>query len=300
MKLHQLKYFSEVCRQRGISKAAETLHISQPAVSNAIKELEAEFNLKLFKRVDQKLILTKEGAYFLLEVEELLGRVNDLTQKMYDLGAKAEVVRVGLPPMLSVMAFQLIHEFSKEYPHIRLEFYDESSLKLRKMLQEDKVDVIIVSGMNTDFSNLGFTGLQSTELLFCVNRDHPLAKESKVSIVHAALEPLVMFQDGFYVKERVLELFHEVGYTPKVMWSTQQLNTHIQLIRHGLVCGFLFREIVENEPAIVGLPLEIPISINIEMIWQKNGKLYQNIKCFIQYAQQYIKTNGLKCPVDNF
>ena len=67
---------------------------------------------------NQKLILTKEGAYFLLEVEELLGRVNDLTQKMYDLGAKAEVVRVGLPPMLSVMAFQLIHEFSKEYPHI--------------------------------------------------------------------------------------------------------------------------------------------------------------------------------------
>ena len=57
MKLHQLKYFSEVCRQNGISRAAVALHISQPAVSNAIKELEAEFNLQLFKRVDQRLTL---------------------------------------------------------------------------------------------------------------------------------------------------------------------------------------------------------------------------------------------------
>lgn len=295
MKLHQLKYFSEVCRQKGISKAAAVLHISQPAVSNAIKELEAEFNLMLFKRVDQKLVLTKEGAYFLLEVEELLGKINDLTQKMYDLGNKKDVVRVGVPPMLSIMAFQVIQEFFKEYPQIRLELCDESSLKLRKMLQDDQVDVIIVSGMNTDFHNLGFSKLQNTELLFCVNRNHPLAKEKQVSVEHVALEPLVMFQDGFYVKERVLELFHEVGYSPKVFWNTQQLNTHLQLIRNGLACGFLFREIVENEPAIVGIPLEAPISIDIEMIWQKNGKRYQNIKCFIQFAQQYINQHGLHC-----
>lgn len=295
MKLHQLKYFSEVCRQKGISKAAATLHISQPAISNAIKELEEEFGFKLFKRVDQKLVLTKEGAFFLLEVEELLEKVSDLTQKMYDLGSRRDVVRVGLPPMISVMAFRLIREFCKMYPDIRLELCDESSLKLRKMLQEDMVDVIIVSGMNTDFNNFGFMALESTELLFCVNKNHSLAKETRVSMAHAALEPLVMFQDGFYVKERVLELFHEIGYTPKVMWNTQQLNTHLQLIRNGLASGFLFREIVKNDPDIVGIPLETPVAIDIEMIWQKNGKMYQNIKCFIQFAQKYVREHGLSC-----
>ncbi|MDE6959784.1 MAG: LysR family transcriptional regulator [Lachnospiraceae bacterium] len=295
MKLHQLKYFSEVCRQNGISRAAAALHISQPAVSNAIKELEAEFNLQLFKRADQKLTLTKEGAYFLLEVEELLAKVNDLTQKMYDLRKHKEVVRVGLPPMISVMAFQLIQEFHSQNPQVHLELYDEPSIKLRKMLQEDQVDVIIVSGMNTDFVNFGFSKLQSTELLFCVNQNHPLAREPYISIAHAALEPLAMFHDGFYVKERVLELFHEVGYTPKVLWNTQQFNTHIQLIRNGIASGFLFREIVENEPDIVGIPLEEPVHIDVEIIWQKNGKLYQNIKCLIQFAQQYAKASGLRC-----
>lgn len=98
MKLHQLQYFQEVCTQNSITKAAESLHISQPAVSNAIKELEEEFHLKLFKRVNKKLILTKEGAYFLLEVEELLNKSDALTEKMRRLGDRKSIVRLGLPP----------------------------------------------------------------------------------------------------------------------------------------------------------------------------------------------------------
>lgn len=65
MKLHQLRYFQEVCRQHSITKAAEELHISQPAVSAAIRELEEEFGLKLFKRSHKKLVLTTEDPIFL-------------------------------------------------------------------------------------------------------------------------------------------------------------------------------------------------------------------------------------------
>ena len=295
MKLHQLQYFREVCAQNGITKAAETLHISQPAVSNAIKELEEEFHVKLFKRVDKRLILTKEGAYFLLEVEELLSRANALTQKMYHLGTQKNLIRIGLPPMISVMAFRLIQDFHSAHPEIELELYDEASLTLRRMLQEDKVDVIIVSGMNTDFTNLGFCKLQRSELLFCVNRNHQLAGEPCVSIAHAALEPVVMFKSSFHVREKVLERFHENGCTPRVMWTTQQLYTQLQLIRNGMAAGFLFREIVENEEDITGIPLDPPMETDIEMVWLKNGKVYQDINCFIRFTQEHCRKYGRKC-----
>lgn len=103
MKLHQLRYFQEVCRQQSITKAAENLHISQPAVSAAIRELEEEFDLKLFKRSHKKLALTTEGSYFLLEVEELLEKAKQISDDMTRLQKKNTCIRIGLPPMIEAL-----------------------------------------------------------------------------------------------------------------------------------------------------------------------------------------------------
>lgn len=96
MKLHQLRYFQEVCRQHSITKAAEELHISQPAVSAAIRELEEEFGLRLFKRSHKKLILTTEGSYFSLEVEELLQKAKQIADDMTRLQKKNNSI-TGIP-----------------------------------------------------------------------------------------------------------------------------------------------------------------------------------------------------------
>lgn len=295
MKLYQLQYFKEVCVQNGITKAAESLHISQPAISNAIKELEEEFDLKLFKRINKKMILTKEGAYFLLEVEELLNKADELTEKMYHLGKQKSVVRLGLPPMIGAMSISLIKAFRKTYPDIELELLDGRSLTLRRKLQEDQVDVIIVSGRNTDLDNLEGCVLQQTEYMFCVNAGHPLSGEKSISIVHAALEPLVMVKDSFYVREKVQELFQKGGCTARVAWNTDQLYTSLQLIRRGMGAGFVFREIIEREPGIVGLSLDPPLMIDIEMAWMKNGVSYRSINAFIHFAKEYTARKRLSC-----
>lgn len=108
MKLHQLRYFQEVCRQHSITKAAEELHISQPAVSAAIRELEEEFGLRLFKRSHKKLILTTEGSYFSLEVEELLQKAKQIADDMTRLQKKNTSIRVGLPPMIEALEIPLL------------------------------------------------------------------------------------------------------------------------------------------------------------------------------------------------
>ena len=120
MKLHQLRYFQEVCRQHSITKAAEELHISQPAVSAAIRELEEEFGLRLFKRSHKKLILTTEGSYFSLEVEELLQKAKQIADDMTRLQKKNTSIRVGLPPMIEALEIPLLALFHKDHPDIRL------------------------------------------------------------------------------------------------------------------------------------------------------------------------------------
>lgn len=294
MKLYQLQYFREVCLMNGITKAAESLHVSQPAVSNAIKELEEEFQIKLFKRINKKLILTEEGAYFLLEVENLLEQSDQIIRNMSRMRDKKQSVRLGLPPMIGAMSVDMICAFKKKYPDINIDLHDGSSLTLRKMLREDQVDIIIVSGRNKDLENSEGCILKTSEMVFCVNEGHHLSAEKSISIAHAALEPLVTVKDSFFVREKILNRFAENNCTARLEWTTDQLHTKIEIIRSGLASGFLLREIAEQEYGIAGIFINPPIEVDIEMSWLKNGVFYKNINCFIEFAKEYYKVNEIR------
>ncbi|NLO32727.1 MAG: LysR family transcriptional regulator, partial [Candidatus Hydrogenedentes bacterium] len=99
MTLLQLKYFQSVCRYDSVSKAAESLNISQPAISIAIKELEEEFGVSLFIRDKKRLVLTTEGTFFLNKVSEIQPQIDSLSRLMADLGNKERVLNLSVIPM---------------------------------------------------------------------------------------------------------------------------------------------------------------------------------------------------------
>ena len=287
MKLHQLRYFQEVCRQQSITKAAENLHISQPAVSAAIRELEEEFDLKLFKRSHKKLALTTEGSYFLLEVEELLDKAKQISDDMNRLQKKNTCIRIGLPPMIEALEVPLLAKFQKEHPEIRLELQHGNSLTLRKALQEERIDIAIVSGMGSDQENTDACAMRQSEIVYCVNRDHPYAKESIISMTQVSQMALVEIEGSQHFREKILERFHADHCTPKILWSTSQLYTKMQLIKNGAAGGFLYRPVAEREPDLVPISLDPPLFYDIEMLWLKNSISYETIHTFLEFARKY-------------
>ena len=120
MKLHQLQYFHEVCRQHSITKAAEVLHISQPAVSASIRELEDEFGLMLFNR-SRKESDSHQGRLLLS-----LGSGRSAAQGRTDwedmnrLKKKSTDIRLGLPPMIGALSVPLLASFSRNIRTSRL------------------------------------------------------------------------------------------------------------------------------------------------------------------------------------
>lgn len=286
MKLHQLRYFQEVCRQHSITKAAEELHISQPAVSAAIRELEEEFGLKLFKRSHKKLILTTEGSYFSLEVEELLQRAKQITDDMTRLQKKNTSIRVGLPPMIEAQEIPMLAQFHKEHPEIRLELHHGTSLTLRKALQDNRIDIAIVSGRNINPGTVGSQPMKKSEIVYCVSRNHPYAQERSLSLAQVAQEDLVEIEGSQNFRETILERFHQERCTPRVQWSTTQLYTKIQLIRSGVAGGFLYRALAEREPDLVPISLEPPLYYEIEMLWQKDAVGNETLQTILEFARK--------------
>lgn len=287
MKLHQLRYFQEVCRQHSITKAAEELHISQPAVSAAIRELEEEFGLKLFKRSHKKLILTTEGSYFSLEVEELLQRAKQIADDMTRLQKKNTSIRLGLPTMIEALEIPLLALFHKEHPEIRLELHHGTSLTLRKALQDDRIDIAIVSGNHTDPGAMASSSLQKIEIVYCVNQNHPYAREKSLSFTQVAQDDLVEIEGSQHFRETILERFHMERCTPRIQWSTTQLYTKIQLIRNGVAGGFLYRTLAEREPDLIAISLDPPLYYEIEMLWQKNAIGNETIQTLLEFARKH-------------
>ena len=98
MTLSQLRYFVEVCRWgNNITRAGEELHISQPSISNAIKDLEQEFGVLLFKRANGRLHITADGERFLLKAHELLQKADEMALTMWGAGNRKLVIGVHLP-----------------------------------------------------------------------------------------------------------------------------------------------------------------------------------------------------------
>lgn len=97
MNINQLRYFQTVCQQKSVTKAAETLHISQPSVSNALKSLENELQVSLFIRDHKKLTLTQTGEFFLEKVNHILNLFNHLHKEVKEFDEDSRrTIKIGV------------------------------------------------------------------------------------------------------------------------------------------------------------------------------------------------------------
>jgi DNA-binding transcriptional LysR family regulator len=151
------------------------------------------------------------------------------------------------------------------------------------------LDVLVVSGFNTDFENCGNYQLRSQELQFCIRRDDPLAGRHTISLEEAARHPLVLFTKDYYVRHKLTERFQEVKAEPAKYVELYQLSTHFHMIRKHGFAGFFFSDTIEGQPDMTGISLEPPMNINVEIVWRKNSWQYHGVRKFIEYVREYAR-----------
>lgn len=287
MKLYQLQYFTTVCSHNyNISRAAEALHISQPSVSNAIRDLEDEFGVCLFQRINRKLRITREGEIFLAMATDLLSRSESVVNRMRDLGDRKNHIKVGIPPMIGSFLFPVIfQEFSKVHPEIRLEAFEEGSFQIMKMVEEDLLDAAIVTMNQNDMEHFYSVKILDTETVFCVGKDHPLSRRRNISFPELEGEPLVLLRAGSYQYQMIEEAFRSCGVIPNVVFHTNQLYTMESFLRKGIASAFLFRETAARMSGIHMIPLQPPLEIHVGLVWKRGRFLYSDATRFIRFVK---------------
>lgn len=284
MKIIQLEYFCAVSRYHSITQAAQKLYVTQPAISNAIRELEKEFSVSLFNRTKNHMTLTREGEIFYQKANELLDQIHQTSSELYDLGKQTTPIRIGIPPLLSTVFFpDVLLAFQQKYPDIPVQLYEYGSIRAAKLVQEDVLDLALVNMNFYEIDKLNAQKLRSDRIVLCVCPEHPLAKEKEVTLDRIKDETFIMYNTDSVLNSTLNLLFESQGFKPNIILCASQLFTIHNFIKNHLGCAFLYTSLLKNMPDLVGIPVAPSIRQEIGIVWPKGKYVNSRIEKFISF-----------------
>ncbi|MCI8650668.1 MAG: LysR family transcriptional regulator [Anaerotruncus sp.] len=288
MKLVQLQYFRAVCKYNNITKAATELHITQPSISNAIKDLEEEFGVSLFYRLSKGISLTDEGRIFLEKANEILDSADALCKLMRTLGNKEKGIKIGVPPMIGTILFpNMFRRFREQHPEVNLSIHEQGSVQIRDLVADGTLDAAIISSSGRESSNFERVNILDTEILFCVSKNHPFASLQAVTIDRIKNEPLVLLKEDSYQSTVLKNLYRKQNIAPNVILYSGQVHTIKELVANGVAATVFFRGIVSPNEGIAQVPFEEPVTARIELIWNRSKHLYSDVAKFVEFTKNY-------------
>ncbi len=282
MNFQQLKYFRTVYESRNITRAAERLHISQPAISTAIKELEEELGAPLFIRQNRGLVATEEGVVFYPLACRMLAQSENARRVIREVAERKSQVRIGMAPMAGSFLFPKIYKkLSAAYPEVTLEILEDGSYELVKRLEEDQVDMILVPE-GVECPGMAKREIYRTRMVFAIRRDHPLAQLDQIGISQLAQVPLAMYRKGFVQSQNIGRVFEQQGVSMKVMAQASYFATIKTLVDCGAAGGFLMKEIYEGNDAVRTYEIPELEPFPIHLFWKQDGYLSPAARKFLR------------------
>ena len=291
MNFLQLRYFITVCEFGTVSAAAEYLHIAQPSLSLAIKELENEFGTRLFHRTHKGMVLTAEGELLRSMGRDLLERAEVTEKVMKEVGHNKKTLKLGVPPMIgSLVLPTLYRKFLPQNPDVSLDITECGKEEIVKKLLDDELDIAFMSHKQIPDAELDFFHIDTLEIVCSTSVHNPIAKKSKLSPKDLANVPLVMYKDGFFQSSEIKNWFSTDLINPDILMKTNQLSTLLRFISSDTAVGFLFQKLTETEPEITAIPLDPPITAHICLVWKKQKYPFsamKSLKSFLHHTDLF-------------
>ena len=242
MELRSLRSFVTLAEQQHFTRAALSLEISQPSLSEQIRKLEGELGVELFHRTKRSVHLTGAGHVLLAEARSLLSQA----ETMADLARQAATGEVGnlavgfvessvfsqLPRLLSV--------FRTKYPKVNLKLRELSTEEQLAGMRERSIDVGILR-TPIQGSDIETKHLSRESLVVVLPRSHKLARRPTLSLRALRNEKFILYArpEARRLRDEIVASCHQVGFTPFITQEAQEYHTLSGLVAAGLGISFV-------------------------------------------------------------
>jgi len=249
--LIKLKSFQSITELGSFSKAAEVLYFSQPAISAHIKELEYEYNTKLFNRVGRKIELTKSGEVLLYYVESILNSFEESKKAVNNLkeAGKGEL-SIGTSSLPGArLVPEYLSRFKKDHPEVTFNVIISKAADIREMVLKSKLDIGIIGSQDAGYKDerLEETIISKDEMVLAIPNSHPLANKGKVSIRELKnLELIVSFKNTLS-RQALNSLFLKYDVPYVIKHEIEDKAMRISMVQNGLGCAFFTYSEIRRE-----------------------------------------------------
>ncbi len=290
MDLRQLTFFVTICELRSFTRAAEQLHIAQPAVSIAMRKLEEELGVRLLHRTpsERQVTPTAEGQALLAHARAILAQVDDARRELAALkGLEEGEVEIGVPTMLGNYRLPpVITAFRNRYPGIRLLVRQEGARAIQAQVENGALTLGVVANEDLPREALEWRPLIQTELVVCLPPDHPFTSLPAVPARRLDEVPLVLFPAGYYQRERLDALLTAAGLRPNIVCETNLVPLLKQLVAHGGGVSVLLRDAVTPEDTFAVRPFDPPVYIDVAICWKHGRQLSPADRAFVEFLSE--------------
>lgn len=293
MEFRQLEYFLAVSKLNSFTLAANTLFVTQPTITTAIRALEDELGIKLFDRSQKRIVLTAEGEVFFNHVQHVMSDVSTALSEMNDLKVLARgFVRVVVSPLLMSNFFPDVYfEFKKEFPSLEIQIREESFRTAQKLVDNDEVDFALIPTLGNTLSSDALK-LFSADLMIYLNKQHPRAKDTTFMFTELKNESLVIGAEDSIVQEIINNECAKNKFIPKLLYSSNHLASLFGLVASNIGATILPKQNYYLPNQVTFLSLQPTLQVDFYLACKKNRYLSNAAQSFFNFIKQYIKSRG--------
>lgn len=288
--LNQFRAFYLAAKEKSVTRAADILHITQPAVTMQIKSFEKNLDIQLFRKYGKELQLTDAGTalfgyagrIFLIvgELEHTLNSRGDLNRESLTIGTTRSFARHLMPELLS--------RFQKRFPTVRVALKVGSSREIADGLMAFQYDLGII-GRLPGLSKLKVVPYKREEFCLVLPPQHRFVKKKSVSVRDLKNEPIIIRESGSGSRHAILSMLSSYNVKPSVLVEAGSVEFIKGYVIKGHGISFLYKPEVELE-AKMGLlkPFDVeegPILVQTAIVYPKEGDLSPPAKDFLRLIE---------------
>jgi DNA-binding transcriptional LysR family regulator len=303
MDLRQLRYLVALAEERNFTRAAASLHIAQPAMSQQIRRLEDELGLAVVERTTRRVKLTDAGELLVVRARRILVELEAAETELEALrGMYTGHVTIGAMHTMGPVDLSLaLALFRERHPDVQFTVREQSSEETAEMLRVDELDLGFLSVTErVESHGLGLHQLLSEELVVLLPPSHRLGKRREIRMVELGDEAFISFRTGARLRELLESAGREAGFEPRITVESNESQRVRRLVSRGLGVAILPRSDAEgpgSEVEVVTL-IEPRLERDITLAWREGRRHAPAAAEFLELARETFGTTGANKLVD--
>ncbi|MEG0741740.1 MAG: LysR family transcriptional regulator [Clostridia bacterium] len=288
MTIRHMKIFAAVYRQLNITRAAEQLHMTQPAVTRAIQEIESYYGVCLFERINRRLSATENGKHFYARAIHIADAFDAMETELRNWDTFG-VLRVGASVTLGNFLLPgLVCAFGKEHPQMTVRVSVANGASLQRALMDNQLDLALIEGGVAE-PELHAEPFAEDRLVLLLPPGHELLSRERIELAQLAAYPLLLREQGSAGRSLVDHAFAARGITLRPLWESISTQAILQAVACGLGLSFLPERLalqdIQSGKVCTREIADEPLRRKNDLVWHRDKFLTASARRFVEMCK---------------